>query len=108
MLGKAPVTGLEAIDGTTGEYVLVEPMMADDEVCVLPGETLERLVGKQIKGNLHRVVKGEGSRLNLTFEIRPMIAIYHPWGSEAELKSRAAAMASRADGVVDSEVKDVY
>jgi isopenicillin N synthase-like dioxygenase len=83
--------------------------MEDDEVCVLPGETLERLLGKKIKGNLHRVVSGEGSRLNLTFELRPLLPIYHEWGSVEEQKSRKDSTASKSSGnVSNSEVGDVY
>lgn len=82
--------------------------MEDNEVCLLPGETLERLLGQKIRGNLHRVVPGNSSRLNLTFELRPMLPVYHPWNSAEELAARKQAAASRLSSDVVDAIGDAY
>jgi len=47
---------LEVTESFTGiEWFRLEKYLESTDLVVLPGETLERLTGKRILGNLHRV-----------------------------------------------------
>jgi len=42
------------------------------------GETLERLSGKRLAACQHRVARAAGTRLNMAYEMRPRINVWHP------------------------------
>eukprot|EP01114_Cavostelium_apophysatum_P021566 TRINITY_DN7568_c0_g1_i1.p1 TRINITY_DN7568_c0_g1~~TRINITY_DN7568_c0_g1_i1.p1 ORF type:complete len:286 (-),score=34.91 TRINITY_DN7568_c0_g1_i1:6-863(-) len=89
VLGKGTSFGLEVTDLKSGSYLGVEQFMEDGrDLLVLPGETLQRLTGGKVRGNLHRVVKNGQSRINMAYEMRPKAPIYYPWDSEEEKKAR--------------------
>jgi len=72
--------------GAERPWVLLEPLMAADDVVVLVGESLGRATGGRFPPCLHRVV-GNGTqqpRLNITYELRPAKAIFAAMGPSAE------------------------
>lgn len=50
---------------------------------VIVGETLERLTQGRLSACQHRVVKVAGDRLNLAYEMRPRVNVWHPWEAAA-------------------------
>lgn len=62
-------------------WVLLEPLMAENEVVVLIGESLGRLTGGAFPPCLHRVVDNvlQRARINIAFELRPAKAVYSVW-----------------------------
>jgi isopenicillin N synthase-like dioxygenase len=86
VLGKANVNGLEFLD-SDNNWVELEPLMKENDVIVLIGETFQRLSDGKYKGALHRVGRGDRSRYNLALEVRPKIPIYHAWNTLKSNKS---------------------
>lgn len=51
---------------------------------VIVGETLERLSGKRLAACQHRVARAAGTRLNMAYEMRPRVNVWHPWKSSTQ------------------------
>eukprot|EP00927_Polykrikos_kofoidii_P075203 TRINITY_DN71295_c0_g1_i1.p1 TRINITY_DN71295_c0_g1~~TRINITY_DN71295_c0_g1_i1.p1 ORF type:complete len:390 (+),score=67.49 TRINITY_DN71295_c0_g1_i1:173-1342(+) len=49
------------------------------QLLVIVGETLERLSGARLASCRHRVVPASGPRMNIAYELRPNVNVWHPW-----------------------------
>eukprot|EP00039_Didymoeca_costata_P003347 m.67055 g.67055 ORF g.67055 m.67055 type:complete len:172 (-) comp11855_c0_seq1:279-794(-) len=79
--------GMEVV-GDKREWTVLEPIMKDNQVVVLVGETLSRVTNGAYPACLHRVSEGDTTRINIAYELRPVVSIFCPWGSPEERESR--------------------